>query len=100
MRLTATLLQERLNLLDEIKTLTTKISAKRTRISEIEKAASSHMEKNNLESEVKGRHVIKYEEYRSSVSWKSEFVRVAGADAAVKVTAKAPMKSRLVFSTQ
>lgn len=46
----------------------------------------------------KGKLKLAIEQKPGSVSWKSEFIRVAGADAANKLIAAAPVGERLVVS--
>jgi hypothetical protein len=45
----------------------------------------------------RGPHEAGFEESRAAIAWKTEFIRVAGADAASELAAAAPSKRKLVI---
>lgn len=94
-RLTIKLLDRREELIAANTELAAKIDANKREISTIDELATAALDAADGVAFNRGRHTVAYASKKRSVSWKTEFVRVAGADAAAKLRENAGTVRRL-----
>lgn len=95
-KLTAELLQERSRVVAEASELESKARKLRARQSQIDEIAEAELAKSGKSSIKRcGGWLLTWITGRATVAWRDEFIRIAGAEAADKLTAAAKPKPKL-----
>lgn len=79
----------------EVKDLASKADALKREAKAIEAKAAEDLKSTDKDTAKRGEFLLSWIEKNGSVSWKSEFVKVAGADAAKKLSDDAPKSKAL-----
>ncbi len=100
LRVTAPLIGTYLSLQDERRELARKVSALERREKPIQQALIAHIQAEGGKARTctKGKYTLSLEDAPGSVSWKAEYVKLKGAEAAEKLQAKAPLRAALVIA--
>lgn len=91
-RVTKEQLEHRAQLLKEASELSSRAKTLREEATQIEELAASDLESSGRDTTKRGGFTLVWDEKRGSVAWKQEFIRVAGAEQADRLTQSAEVK--------
>lgn len=94
-RITKERLDRRRKLVAEKLDLDRRSRALETEIKQIDSDAAADLKATGKDSVRRGGYLLTWKDGRPSIQWKSEFVRIAGAEAANRITADAPRPKKL-----